>query len=87
MATFSLSRVPGKTRWDNAWTPSTLVYGGCPVMIRAIGNVREVQEMGEDGDPQTLSLELEMLRGVDEEALSKLLGRGTMSLGETQLAQ
>lgn len=45
MATFSLSRVPGKTRWDNAWTPSALVYGGCPVMIRAIGNVREVQKV------------------------------------------
>lgn len=81
-ASFSLTRVPKNVEWDHAWSPSALSYEGCPILVRVVGDVRGWQVVQREEEGQRLSLELDMVRGVDEDALMDMLQRGTKALGK-----
>ncbi|KAI0349666.1 hypothetical protein OH77DRAFT_1414634 [Trametes cingulata] len=70
---YSLSRVPTFAAWDDEWAPTALALTTSPVIIRVIGTLTSVHHSATEGELPTLRFELELLRTVDHEGMTRLL--------------
>lgn len=78
---YSLTRVPKNATWDDHWFPSAFAVNGNPIALRVVGSVVEVDVHGLRTNGASVSVVLDLVRGVDHDALVKLIKKGDSQCG------
>ncbi|KAL1940341.1 hypothetical protein VTO73DRAFT_8913 [Trametes versicolor] len=72
---YSLTKVPNIASWDDSWEPTALALYGSPVALRVLGSIANLQFVSGAATSE-ITLDLELMRGVDHDALVVLLKKG-----------
>lgn len=74
-AIFSLTKIPQHADWDECWVPPALAHDGCPIAIRVVGCIIQLDQP-DDGEGPKLEITLDLLREVDYSAFVGVMKKG-----------